>query len=286
MLKFTLPNICENKRINSFLIQLSRVHADYFKEEVSFIQESGAIPYCSWSGYNSNIGSGLTAYDFIHLSRNSRLPVRINFANILLEPYDFEDCMGQAILKAMHNGSNLIELSNLELLDHIVEQYPNYKFVLSKQVDFSTEMTPELLNLLIETDKFVLIGIPDKYISDIEFLSKLEHKSKFEITVNPPCPIHCRTYKNCGIQEHKTQLAYSGVPILWNCKKCNKHSNSKSYLSLKELKETYVKMGFSHFTFSPYYTSSVYELLDFYLTYFIKPEYYNEAYKFWYGGNY
>ena len=57
-------------------------------------------------------------------------------------------------------ASNIIELSNLELLDYIAERYPNYKFILSKQIDFSTEITPELLNLLIDSDKFMLIGIP------------------------------------------------------------------------------------------------------------------------------
>lgn len=286
MFKFTLPNIYENKKLNNFLIQLNKTHPEYFKCNVNFIQESGAMPYCSWSGYNSNIGAGITAFEFTQISRYNHIPIRLNFANILLENFDFEDCMGQAILKAMHNGSNLIEISNLELMDYILEKYPNYKFIFSKQADLVTDFTPEILNQFVEVDKFELIGIPDKYTKDFDFLNGLQKKSKFEITVNYPCPINCRTYKTCAIQEHKTQLAYSGIPVLWNCKKCYAHSSEKSILSLEELKEKYVPLGFSNFTFSHYTPTNANELLDFYLSYFIKTDCYDDAYKFWMGGKY
>lgn len=279
MIKFTLPNFFDAFQINQFYIFLSRQYPEYFKEPISIVQVSGAYPYCSWTGYNSNFGNGAYFNDFININTMTPLPLRLNFANVCLENYDFNDAMGNVILETNHTGSNLIEISNLELMEYIENKYANYKFVFSKNADLISSFSIELLNQITELKKFDLIGLPERFNKDFTFLSNLTHKNKYELTVNPICPANCRNYNQCLLNEHLNQLNYSDQQVQQRCFKRNPFGGSSELIDLEEIKKTYVPLGFSHFTFSQNCIPQ--DVFGFYLKYFIKPEHITHVYKLW-----
>lgn len=270
MIFFSLPNFFTSFGINNLLLETNRLSPEVFKEKIAFENCSGNFPYCSWNGgMNNCMGEGAYYEAFLSCYKGNASPLRLNFANVCLENTDFYDSMANAILDTNDNGSNIIEISNLELMDYIHTQYPNYNFVFSKQADLITEFTPELINTIIGMDKFILIGIPDKYYKDFDWLQQIDKKSKIELTVNPMCPINCKNYANCHIQEHEFQLAYSEKSNLRNCSKIYNENNPRTILTLEDIKKDYVPLGITHFTFSPYIQED-YSLIQFYLKYFIK----------------
>ncbi len=272
MIYFTLPNFFEYFAINQFFIDLNKKHPEYFKEKVVFKQVKGSFPYCSWSGYNSNFGQGAFYSDFEKCYKLSGLPIRFDFSNVLLEEFDFYDNMANTICSLNENGSNLISVANIPLQEYLKNKYPNYNFIFSREADLITEFTPDILNTILDSNQFSLIELPYHWNKDVTMLKQLHMKSKYEIVVNSLCPLSCKENYKCKIMEHQNQLDYSQCSIFNNCFKANKNY-FKEMISLEEIKQIYVPLGFSYFTFAPFqygeYPSIVF---DTYMNYFIKPE--------------
>jgi hypothetical protein len=284
MIYFTLPNFYENLEANIFIHDLCKMHSEYFKEKVSFYSLTGAFPFSSWNGgINCNVGHGAFYGHFVDMQNNAPLvlPARLNMANVLLEPEDYYDHMNNAILKIYNDGSTVLEVSSIPLMEHIQEKYPEYRFMLSSQADLITPFTPEVLNSLFETEKFTLVGLPIYLNHDFDFLKQLKHKTKVEITVNPICPDSCEGYRNCWLAEHQNQIEYSGAQNILNCANISKFLNVNNIISLEEIKNTYIPLGFNHFTFSTQYLLNQNEMVDFYIQYFIKDEYKRNAFEEW-----
>lgn len=279
MLKFTLPNFFEYFHINQFLISLNKIHPDFFKEKIHFVQVSGAFPYCSWTGgYNSNWGAGAFYDDFERCYKISSLPLRLDFSNSLLEDYDFYDAMGNIICKTNENGSNLISISNFDFMDYLQSKYQNFDFILSRQADLILNFTPELLNSPDLQDHFKLIELPKRMTKDIEILSQLKNKNKYEIIISSACPFKCSNLNNCKTNEEQLQLSFSSSSNFCNCFKTQNYL-SKNFIPIEEVKATYEHLGFSYFTFDFFLMNEKpSNVLKFYLSYFLKPECISKAY--------
>lgn len=291
MIYFSLPNFYETINVHRFLYGLSKERPDFFKAEISFYASTGSFPYSSWNGgINSNVGKGAYYLDFIQVQNysNTAMPFRFNISNVLLEENDIYDAMNQAILQIYHDGSTVLEVSSIPFMEQIHKTFPYYRFMFSKNADLITSFTPELLNQIVETDNFTLVGIPDKYTEDFDFLSQLKKKSKFELTVNPICPSGCANCDKCLFAEHVHQIEYSNKQDMLNCSDKRAFLNQNDLISLERIQSDYLPKGFNRFTFSTQYLLSEDEMADFYVQYFIKPEYANEAYTYWLnskGGN-
>lgn len=274
MIFFTLPYFYENFTINNFLYSLSRTDEHKFKIPVTFNQFSGQFPYCSWNGGINNCKGFLATYQvFNTLYQQAQAPLRLNCANIGLEDFDFEDCMGNAILKANNNSSNLIEISNLEMFDFLKQRYPGYKFIFSKEADLVTPFDENILDALISSNNFELIGIPHRFTKDLDFLRSVKNRSKLEITVNNSCSYKCKDFKECRISEHFFQLDFSQKSIFKSsCIKNNTNfDNLERCIPIEDLVK-YTNIGINHFTFEiPF--SHDFKAFSFYVQYFIKPEY-------------
>lgn len=285
MLYFSLPNFFENVKVNNFLYTLNKYHPDYFKENITIEACNGAVPYLCWSGgINSNVGTGALYPQFTNCQQNCILPIYINCANVLLEESDYDDNLGNVILDIFDNGSNVIEISSIPFMEYISENYPNYHFCLSKQADLITEFTPELLNALLDSDKFKKICLPDKLNDNFDFIKELSHRNKIEITINPICSHHiCDNPDACLFREHKNQLDYYGEQLRFMCTKRNQYLDTDKIPSLEELKKTYAPYGINHFTFTNTYELNELQWVSFYIAYFIKQEYVMLAQSFWEG---
>lgn len=274
MLYFSLPNGVENINANMFIQHLAMTRPNLFQEKVAITGCNGTIPYLSWSGgANSNSGYGLLYPMLLELSNGLTMPFRINIANVLLEDYDFYDSLGQSVLSIFDNGSNLLEVSSIPFMEKIKEKYPNYYFTLSKQADLIHEFTPEILNTIIDSGNFKLIGVPDKYNDDIEWLSAINKRSLLEITVNPLCDAKkCNCSDACLLTEHQNQIDYSCAQPRLSCKKINNLYTLENIPSLGDLKRKYGKLGINHFTFTNTYMFNEEVIIQFYIDYFIKNE--------------
>ena len=274
MIYFTLPNFYEFQTINNFMRMLSRSKPQYFKESVSFIQTSGNFSYNYWAGsYCNMVGPGAYYKEFTMSEHGgTSLPLRLLMDNIALDPEDFYNSMNKTILEHNQNSSTVLEIASIPLMDYIQENYENYKYVFSKQADLLTPFTPELINQIIEFDKFQFIGVPDRLTTDFEFLDQISNHSKLEITVNPRCPAKCRNYEGCQIKQHLSQLEFSAMDHITLCRT---NCLNKKVISLDDIKKDYIPRGINHFTFSQQNAQFISELevLTFYVSYFIKPEY-------------
>lgn len=280
MLYFTLPNFCENFQLNLFMHSLTKTMPEAFKTKIVFCSQQGSFPYCSWNGgVNSNVGAGVYYNDLVDIQRSHALPFRINMSNVLLEDYDFYDNYSQTILEIFHDGSSFIEISSVPFMEKISQKYPYYRFMFSKNANLMTEFTPNLLNSMQDLDKFMLYGIPDKYTFDLVWLNQLQHKNKYEITVNPICPASCTNCDICTLKEHQNQLDYSNKSIFALCDKSFNVLNMQNVLTIETILKDY--KGFNRFTFSNSYIHTSEEWIDFYIKYFIKPEFYLQVKDRW-----
>lgn len=283
MLYFTLPNFYELFISNNFIMILNKEHPEYFKEKITFIQTSGGFPFCSWNGgVNNNFGKGSYYRDFVGCFQKNMVPLRINFANVLLEEdIDFTNAMGNLIVSTNNNGSNNISISNLKLMEKIEKEFPNYKWVFSREAHLINPFTPELLNYLIDLKKFSLIEIPTDFNDDLDFLKQIKNKNKIELIVNPRCKKTCESREGCAIHEHKAQLSYSGLSNYKNCSNTFDYLNNKRLITIEDIKNTYLPLGISHYSFEEYPWISGDLAIRFYVNYFIKEEYYESVVNFW-----
>lgn len=269
MLYFTLPNYAEFYKVNNLLLYVvTDFESDLRYPDILIESSNMVIPYCSLNGgINNNVGKGMVYTDFAAIAEGAPLIPRINFANVLLEPYDYYDNLGNTILQIFDNGSSLIEISSIPFMEYIQSIYPNYEFIFSKWADTITPFTPELLEQIIKTNQFLSVGIPNQYTYNIDWLKQLKYKNKCEITIDPIC-YQCDQCNSCFLSEQENALEYSGKSLLLHCEKNQQYK----YLSLEDIKQHYQPLGFTHFVFEADYMLTPEQKLMFYIKYFFKDE--------------
>ena len=279
MLKFTLSNFYNNFTFFSFMDFLIHGRKEIFKEEnIAFSYFEGNFPYCYWNGgYNNNYGKGAFYQDILEKVHLTTVPLRLNCSNVLLEDFDFNNVFGNLILSLSDTGSNIIEISNLKLMEYIKDKHPNYNYIFSKEAFLINELTPEIVNCITKNDKILLVSLPEFYNDNIEFLNSLEDKSKIEITLNPRCDINCTNFYNCHLNVHKTQIDYSGQDVFQLCQK-NKRLQDSFILDFNEIKEKYQKLGINNFYINDNYHNEN-DYASFFISNFIKQEYQISIYK-------
>ena len=277
MINFVLPDFFMNFTINTFLIASIKEHPERLKAPINIWYTSGNFPYTIWNGgINNNFGELALYNAYLDCPTKYPIPLRFNCANVCLEDSDFWDRQMNMILELNQNGTHSIEVSNLDLMNYINDNFENYKFVFSKQADLIKPFSIDIINAIIGFDKFEIISLPDRLNRDFDFIKSLDKKHVIELTVNPPCPKYCRNYNNCAIIEHENQLEYSSISMINNCQKnifCR--SDMNNIITIEEIQEKYLPLGINHFTFSSLVNlENPMSIAGFYIQYFFKPEYY------------
>lgn len=278
MIHFTLTNFFNNFHINENFKLLYNTHKNFFKTNLNFSTVDGNFPYCYWNGgYNNNIGPGVIYDNFFTLNNDTSIPLRINCSNIYLQKKDFYDTMANTILKICENGSNEIELSNLELFNYLKNKYPNYKYIFSKEADLINPFTPDIINCINESKNFKLISLPPSLSKNLNFLKQIENKKNIELSINATCDINCENYNKCLLQSHISQYNYSKENYFNICKKRKPYQEIDPLISLEDIEKIYIPLGFTHFSIGEINHNDIDNYKDFLIKYFIKPEYYYEA---------
>ena len=269
---FSLPNFFEFFKINEVLGKISRNNPEYFKADLCFDSVHGSYPYCYWNGNsNSNRGPGALYQDFVNCGLGSFSPLRLNMSNVNLIDEDFTNVMANIILRESMSGSSYVEISNLNLMDYINEKYPYYKFIFSKNAHFAHPFTPDILNGVIDSNKFTLIELPLELNKDFEFLKQINNRKTLEIQVNSKCPLSCESYKACNLACQKKQYDFCGFNIFNSCNTCVNNVSLHESISIEEILDKYIPLGISHFKIDSFENDKMY--IDFVLKYFFKEEY-------------
>ena len=282
MVYFTLSNFYFNFSINNFFIKTVKNNPDWLKFPVAFVAATGNFPYSYWNGgYNNNQGKGAFYEDFIQCSEQSYLPLRFNCSNIFLDNEDFDNTMMNLILLLNENGSNSIELNNIELYNYLKEKYPNYKYVFSKEAELllGEQYTSELINFLLNENIFKLISLPEEKSLDLEFLKNINDLKKIELSVNTVCDKNCFNYKKCQEKEHFSQYNFGCNNIYQECKKHSLYHERKPIISIEDIKNIYYPMGVRYFRIADMINDSENNLIVFLIDYFIKDEFKEKFYK-------
>lgn len=272
MLYFTFSDFIESFTLNNYFSSLNMSNPDIFKVPLRFTATAGNFPYNYWDGSHCNmLSNGYFINDIIHFITHCNIPIRFQCNNLFLQEQDFHDIMNNLIFDEGKQRNNQIELSNLQLLEYLETHYNNFKFVFSKYAHYMTEFTPDLLNNILSFNKFELIQLPDQFIYNKQFLQELTQRNKIEVSIGTICPIVCQNFDSCIIRQHQNQYQYSRFS---STGECDLTKNKISALSIEELQEFYTPLGINHFIIPSLANSFTYlERINFYIQYFIKPEY-------------
>ena len=207
----------------------------------------GNFPFCYWNGdINNNYTDKLPVYnDFYDYFLNKNLPpVRLDCSNILLVQEDLNDIHANTILEAGNKSGNLVEFSDLGVFNYIKENYKNYNFIVSRNIDFIHPLDLDIINCFTDQEDFYLFNLPIRFYKDENFLQLLKNKSKIEINIALKCQCnHNNEEEKCRLQEQHNQIDFSGYSIYENCCYTNNYDN----LNLINEINYFTNLGFSHF---------------------------------------
>lgn len=276
MFNFSLSNFYNGHIINRIFLDIASNDRKILKDTIYFNQITGTFPFNSWcGGLNSCLDGNISLYEEIaQCFNNYEKSLRLDFSNIFLEEEDFYNNYNRIMLEHGRAGSTVIEVSNLKLYEYIKEHYPTYnKFVLSSNAWSLMDLTPEMVNTILENQDFQLVSLPPAVAEDVEFLQQIKAKNKIEICVNPLCPLMCKEYNNCVLIENQAQYNYSINSVMSQCGRRFVYSKNKQTKNLEDLKSFYFPLGITHFKLATCQTTQMIDYFIFLINYFIKPEY-------------
>lgn len=267
-----LPNFHYNVFLNLCFITLQKNNKSVFKNGYRITNVDGYFPYSIWSIDRDN--RYVTQRDMettLRLYSQNNINVNLIFDNSTICKKDLNDKFSNIILKSAHKEGNGIYVKSNILYEYIKEKYPLYNLF--------KYATPEEFN-----QKNILII--DKYNNQIK-KNDVKYKENAIITLNPLCPAECKHYEEHRKYIEMEQINYYRVSDIYVCplkKNFNfydlkSHSN---FITAEKMKD-YIKAGFSNFRIEfPTMEKSVdinygvYDAIESFIYYLIKPEYQQE----------
>ena len=288
--KFHLPGLRYNYPLNMFFVGLQSLHPEYFREGVKIASFFGEFPTSLWSGgrfCNDDQCDARFVREVIKNINQKGIPVRYTYTNPLLTEADLDDAYCNFCMEVANNGMNEVLVVSPILEEYIRSKYPGYKINSSTCKELRKV---EDINAELDRD-YQLVVLDYNMNNQFELLEKIEHKEKCEILVNacciPDCPRRAEHYRTIGKQQrivlqNRKNPTDKKIPVPgWYCEYGDHNSihtirNYVTYVSPEAIWETYVPMGYHNFKIEGR-TANLFQLVDTYCHYMIKPEYEGEA---------
>lgn len=288
--KFHLPGLRYNYPLNMFFVGLQSLHPEYFREGVKIASFFGEFPTSLWSGgrfCNDDQCDTRFVREVVKNINQKGIPVRYTYTNPLLTEADLDDAYCNFCMEVANNGMNEVLVVSPILEEYIRSKYPGYKINSSTCKELRKV---EDINAELDRD-YQLVVLDYNMNNQFELLEKIEHKEKCEILVNacciPDCPRRAEHYRTIGKQQrivlqNRKNPTDKKIPVPgWYCEYGDHNSihtirNYVTYVSPEAIWETYVPMGYSNFKIEGR-TANLFQLVDTYCHYMIKPEYEGEA---------
>ena len=273
---FHLPGLYEFYDFYREFLPVYFNHKEFFFDWCKIGSIYGAPKDCLWSGGRTS-DADTSNKDVLDLIKEYKISARLTFSNSLLNETSLKDLKCNNLCNLFNDENNGIIIYSDLLLDYIKEHYPKFYFVSS-----TTKVIINFEGLLIElNNKDFKYVVPDfrlnKAFDKFESLNQSQ-KDKMEFLCNECCYIGCKDRKQCYENVSRKNLGLE--PIDDVCKAPNldygysfsKAKKNPSFISLDDIKNKYMPLGFSNFKIEGRGLGSAL-LLEFILYYMTKPEY-------------
>lgn len=276
---YHLPGLFEFYELYCAFLPLFREHREYFYDWCEIGSIYGAPADCLWGGGRVGFGD-CDPEDVRALMEEYGISARLTFSNSLLGKEHLSDKRCNDLCRLFEkNGkieNGVIVHSDL-LLDYLKEQYPDFYFVSS-----TTKVLTDFGELVKETDRedFRYV-VPDfrlnKAYEKWKTLTQPQ-KDKVEFLCNECCSFGCKDRRECyetvsrmNLGEDCPEHECTASDVMGGYR-FSKAMTNPGFIGIKDIKETYLPMGFSHFKIEGRSLGSAL-ILEFLLYYMTKPEY-------------
>lgn len=276
---YHLPGLFEFYEFYKVYLPLFRKHREYFYDWCEIGSIYGAPSDCIWGGGRVGFGDD-DPRDVLDLMKEYGISARLTFSNSLLREEHLSDrkcnrlCRQFEQAEGMKNG--VIIHSDL-LLKYLQVEYPGLYLVSS-----TTKVLTDFAQFISELDReeFQYV-VPDFRLNHaMDKLSGLtqEQKNKVEFLCNECCWVGCTQRKECYENVSRKALGEKCTDHICQAPgaeegyRFSKAKNNPAFISLEDIRDQYLPMGFSHFKIEGRSLGSAL-ILEFILYYMTKPEY-------------
>lgn len=276
---YHLPGLFEFYEFYKVFLPLFRKHREYFYDWCEIGSIYGAPSDCIWGGGRVGFGDD-DPRDVLDLMKEYGISARLTFSNSLLREEHLYDrkcnrlCRQFEQAEGMKNG--VIIHSDL-LMKYLQGEYPGLYLVSS-----TTKVLTDFAQFISELDRdeFQYV-VPDFRLNHaMDKLSGLtqEQKNKVEFLCNECCWVGCTQRKECYENVSRKALGEKCADHI--CKapgaeegyRFSKAKNNPAFISLEDIRDQYLPMGFSNFKIEGRSLGSAL-ILEFILYYMTKSEY-------------
>ena len=273
---FHLPGLYEFYDFYIEFLPIYFNHREFFYDFCKIGSIYGSPKDCAWSGGRTS-DADTSNNDVLDLMKKYGISCRLTFSNSLIKESNLSDLKCNNLCSLFNDENNGIIIYSDLLLDYIKKNYPKFYFVSS-----TTKVITNFEGLLKElNNKDFKYVVPDfrlnKAFDKFKSLNQRQ-KDKMEFLCNECCYIGCKDRKQCYENVSRKNLGLE--PIDDVCKAPNldygysfsKAKKNPSFISLDDIKNKYMPLGFSNFKIEGRGLGSAL-LLEFILYYMIKPDY-------------
>lgn len=273
---YHLPGLFEFYELYRIFLPLFREHREYFYEWCDIGSVYGAPADCIWGGGRAGFGDG-NPEDVLALMQEYGISARLTFSNSLLKPKHLSDKRCNELCRLFDESNNGIIIHSDLLLEYLKNNYPNLYYVSS-----TTKVITDFGQFIDETDRddFRYV-VPDFRLNkEFDKLSAMsqQQKDKVEFLCNECCRYGCNDRKSCYEAVSRKNLGedwpehYCTAPGSDSGYRFSKAMTNPGFISVDDIKNVYLPMGFSNFKIEGRGLGSAI-VLEFLLYYMTKPEY-------------
>lgn len=276
---YHLPGLFEFYELYRRFLPLFYEHRECFYEWCDIGSIYGAPPDCIWGGGRIETEACKTD-DVLSLVHEYGISARLTFSNSLINKEHLADRQCNELCSVFEKygeiKNGVIIHSDL-LMYYIKENYPELYFVSS-----TTKVLTDFSQFLHEVnrDDFLYV-VPDFRLNKaFEKLNQMseKQKKKAEFLCNECCSFVCKDRKSC--YEAVSRINLGETEIEYRCTSpgakdgysFSKAMTNPAFISVRDIKDTYLPMGFSDFKIEGRGLGSAL-VLEFLLYYMTKPEY-------------
>ena len=273
---YHLPGLFEFYEFYKVFLPLYRNKREYFYDFVEISSIYGAPSDCIWQAGRTSFGEA-DYKDVYGLMKEYDISSRFTFSNSLLNDEHLSDKRCNDLCRLYNDKQNGIIIYSDKLLDYIRRNYPDFYFVST-----TTKVLTDFKDFLneINRDEFKYVVADFRLNKAFDRLKSLNEnqKNKVEFLVNECCYIGCKNRKQCYENVSRKCLGLECEDFI--CReplgnegyKFSLAKTNPSFISIEDIQNVYIPMGFSNFKIEGRGLGSA-MLLEFILYYMVKPEY-------------
>lgn len=276
MIKFSLPGYWIKYRLNMILLNIYQNERNKFYDDIIIDSFFDSFP-CVWNG--GRVTEGFTNLKNIEATvapyRDMGIGLRHTFTNSFITEESLKDQLGNVICQLTESPLNGINCNSDLMANYIKEKYPQFYLI------WSTTLGITDIDKINELSQDRLLVLDYELNNNFEVLSQLKNSYNIEILVGESCIDNCPNRQNhyMTISKQQKYLSPGGFECPNNCDGNWDYYNyipkRNHYISIDDIREKYVPLGFTQFKISGRKDSDI-NNIERYVNYLIKPEYKDE----------